>query len=406
MYIYKAGVVGAGTMGAEIAQTISYGNLPVVIKDVEQSLVEKGLEKARDIYRSRVEKGRMKPEEAEQKISLISGTTSYDAFKDVDIVVEAVPENLELKQKVLKELDEVTPEHTILATNTSSLSISAIGAATKRPDKVVGLHFFFPAHVMRLVEVIPGLDTSDETVQDTITFGETLRKIPVRVKECPGFLINRLLFPYLNEAAYCLQEGTAPAMYIDQMATAWGFPMGPFFLMDALGLDIAAEVARVLYDGYGPRMGPARLMTLLVEQGRKGQKTRAGVYDYAEGWPRDDDGLKNAIAQVQQETGVKGTKFSMERLVLPMLNEAALCVEEGICGANDMEIALLAGIGFPRDKKGILHWGDSFGLDGAVDGLKRLSAELGFRFWPAPLLKRMVGAGHLGKKTGRGFFTY
>jgi len=406
MYIYKAAVVGAGTMGAEIAQTISYGNLPVVIKDVDQSLVEKGLEKAREIYRSRVEKGRMKPEEAEQKISLISGTTSYDAFKDVDIVVEAVPENLELKQKVLKELDDVTPEHTILATNTSSLSISAIGAATKRPHKVVGLHFFFPAHVMRLVEVIPGLDTSDETVQDTITFGETLRKIPVRVKECPGFLINRLLFPYLNEAAYCLQEGAAPAMYIDQMATSWGFPMGPFFLMDALGLDIAAEVARVLYDGYGPRMGPARLLTLLVEQGRKGQKARAGVYDYAEGWPREDDGLKNAIAQVQQETGVKGTKFSMERLVLPMLNEAALCLEEGICGANEMEIALLAGIGFPRDKKGILHWGDSSGLDGAVDGLKRLSAELGFRFWPAPLLKRMVGAGHLGKKTGRGFFTY
>ena len=406
MYIYKAAVLGAGAMGAEIAQTISFANLPVVLKDVDQSLVEKGLEKARQIYRGRVEKGRMKPEEAEQKMSLISGSTTYDLFHDVDIVVEAVPENLALKQRVFKELDEVTPEHAILASNTSSLSISAIGAATKRPHKVVGMHFFFPAHVMRLVEVIPGLDTAEDTVQDTITFSETLRKIPVKVRECPGFLINRLLFPYLTEAAYCLQEGSAPAMYIDQMANSWGFPMGPFFLMDALGLDVAAEVAKVLYDGYGPRMTPASVLTLLAQEGRKGQKTGAGVYGYSEGWPREDDVLKNAIARVQQDTGVKGTKFSMERLVLPMLNEAALCLEEGICGASDMEIALLAGIGFPRDKNGILHWGDSIGLDTAVEGLRRMSKELGARFWPAPLLKRMAGAGHLGKKTGRGFFTY
>jgi len=406
MYIYKAAVVGAGAMGAQIAQTISYANLPVVLKDVNETLVQKGLEAARKIYLRHVEKGRMQPEEAEQKMSLIAGSTTYDPFGDVDIVIEAVPEHLELKQRVFKELDPVTPAHAILASNTSSLSVSAIASATSRPGKVVGLHFFFPAHVMRLVEVVAGLDTSQETVQDMIAFGETLRKIPVRVKECPGFLVNRLLFPYLNEAACCLQEGAAPAMYIDQMATSWGFPMGPFVLMDALGLDIVADVAEVLHDGYGPRMSPARLLRLLVEQGRKGQKTGAGVYNYSEGWPREDDVLKQAIAQVRRETGVTGTRFSMERLVLTMLNEAALCLEEGICGPNDLETALLAGIGFPADKKGILHWGDSFGLDAAVEGLKRLSAELGFRFWPAPLLKRMVAAGHLGRKARRGMFAY
>jgi len=406
MYIFKAGVVGAGTMGAEIAQCITFGGLPVVVKDVSEEMVERGLEKARDIYRSRVQRGRMKPEEAEQKMSLLSGTTTYDSFQDVDIVIEAVPENLDLKKRIFKELDEACPESTVLASNTSSLSISAIAAATKRPDKVVGLHFFFPAHVMRLVEVIPGLDTSDEVVQDTMAFSETMRKIPVRVKECPGFLVNRLLFPYLNEACFCVQEGASPAMKIDQMVTSWGFPMGPFLLIDSLGLDIAAEVAQVLYDGYGPRMAPALLMRRLADEGRKGQKTGAGFYDWKEGWPREDEVLKAAIKEVQEETGVKGTMFSMERLLYPMVNEAALCLEETIASPNDTEIALLAGIGFPREKKGILHWADSEGLDKIVDGLKRMADKLGPRFWPAALLQRMVGAGHLGQKSGRGFFQY
>ena len=206
MYIYKAGVVGAGQMGSEIAQVISYAGLPVVLKDVKDEFVQKGVARIRGIYQRRVDKGKMTREEMEQKISLVIPTTSYDDFKDVDIVIEAVPEKMELKKKVFQDLESHVSEGTIFASNTSALSISEMAAATKRPEKFIGMHFFYPASVMKLVEVIPGLATGQETVEDVTNFSESLRKLPVRVNECAGFLVNRLLMPYLNEAAFCLQE--------------------------------------------------------------------------------------------------------------------------------------------------------------------------------------------------------
>ncbi len=196
-------------MGAEIAQVITYAGLPVCLKDTSEELVKKGVEKIRAIYKRRVDKGKMTAQEMESKMALVIPTVSYDDFKDVDLVIEAVPEKMDLKRKVFQELDKVMGESAILASNTSALSISEMGAATKRPEKFVGIHFFYPASVMKLIEVIPGLATSAETVEDAINFSESLRKIPVRVNECAGFLVNRLLMPYLNEAAYCLQEGAA-----------------------------------------------------------------------------------------------------------------------------------------------------------------------------------------------------
>ncbi|MGQ9668210.1 MAG: 3-hydroxyacyl-CoA dehydrogenase family protein, partial [Anaerolineae bacterium] len=209
MYIFKAGVVGAGAMGSEIAQVISYSGLPVVLKDVDQAMLDKGMERIRDIYQRRVDKGKMSAGEMQSKLDLIQPTLTYDGFEDVDIVIEAVPEKMSIKQRVFAELDEVCPEGTIFASNTSALSISEMAAATKRPAKVIGMHFFNPAHVMKLVEIIPGLDTSQETVDDVVMFAESLRKIPVVVQECPGFLVNRLLMPYLNEAVKALEEGAA-----------------------------------------------------------------------------------------------------------------------------------------------------------------------------------------------------
>ena len=203
-------------MGAGIAQVVTYAGIPVVLKDVNQELVDKGIAKIRDIYQKRVDKGKMSLSELESKMTLVSGTTSYEGFKDVDIVIEAVPEKMELKKKVFQDLEGQVSENTIFATNTSALSISELGAATKRPEKVVGMHFFFPAHVMKLIEVIPGLATNNETVDDVVAFSESLRKIPVKVNECAGFLVNRLLMPYLNEAAYCLEEGAATVQEIDQ----------------------------------------------------------------------------------------------------------------------------------------------------------------------------------------------
>jgi len=407
MYIYKAAVMGAGAMGAEIAQTISFSGLPVVIKDLNQGLVDKGIERARGIYQRRVDRGKMSGADVEPKMALITGTTTYDGFEDVDIVIEAVNEKMDLKKQVFKELERATPETCILASNTSALSISEIASATTRAAKVVGMHFFYPAHVMKLVEVIPGLETSDETVDDTAAFAESLRKIPVRVQECGGFLVNRLLLPYLNEAVMALQEGAAAAPEIDAAMRDWGFPMGPFSLCDTLGLDVCAAVGRTLYDAYGPRMAPARLWEKIVAAQRYGVKSKAGFYSYAEeGGGGVDETVQKMIGEVQKETGISGTEFSVERLVYPMINEAVICLQEHVSSASDMDIAMLAGIGFPQDKGGVLKHADTIGLDALLASLERYTKELGSRFWPAPMLKRMVAAGHLGQKAGRGFFTY
>jgi 3-hydroxyacyl-CoA dehydrogenase len=250
VYIFKAAVVGAGTMGGEIAQVITYSGLPVVMKDIDQAMLDKGMAKIRSIYQRRVDKGKMSEGDMQAKLDLVTPTLTYDEFGDVDIIVEAVPEKMAIKQAVLKELEEVCPEETIFASNTSALSISEMGAATGRPHKMVGMHFFNPAHVMKLVEVIPGLDTSEETVDDVVMFAEGLRKIPVVVQECPGFLVNRLLMPYLNEATKALEEGAATAAEIDQAVVTWGMPMGPFTLMDMLGIDVCGHVGDYLYSEY------------------------------------------------------------------------------------------------------------------------------------------------------------
>jgi len=406
MYIYKAAVLGAGQMGAEIAQTISFSGLPVVIKDVNQELVDKGIAKARDIYKRRVDRGKMSAADVEPKMALISGATTYDGFEDVDIVIEAVSEKMDLKKQVFKELEAATPETCILASNTSALSISEIASVTKRAEKVVGMHFFYPAHVMKLVEVIPGIETSDETVDDTAAFSESLRKIPVRVQECAGFLVNRLLLPYLGEAVMALQEGAASAPDIDAAMRDWGFPMGPFTLCDTLGLDVCASVGRTLYESYGPRMAPARLWEKIIEAKRFGVKSKAGFYSYSEEGGGVDEAVQKMIVEVQKETGVSGTEFSVERLIYPMINEAVICLQEQVSSASDMDISMLAGIGFPQDKGGCLKYADTLGVDVVLDGLQRFTDQLGPRFWPAPMLKRMVAAGHLGQKTGRGFFSY
>ena len=391
-------------MGAEIAQTISYAGLPVILKDVNQEFVNKGIARARSIYERRVQKGKMTPEEMESKIALIQGATDYSAFSDVDIVIEAVVETIDVKKKVFAELDKACPESAILASNTSALSISELGAATKRPEKVIGLHFFYPASVMKLVEVIPGLDTSEETVADTTSFAESLRKLPIRVNECAGFLVNRLLMPYLNEAAWSLQEKSATARQIDQASVAFGLPMGPFTLVDTLGLDVCHSVVQILLESYGPRMTPAPIWELLHKEGRYGVKAGKGFYTYGNPQEGEEAYLEKVVASMPLSS--KKLPFSLDRLLLPMVNEAALCLQEQVSQASDIELALLAGIGFPQDKEGILHYADRIGLDQVLTGLEKHAVTYGERFWPAPLLRRMVKAGHLGVKTKRGFFSY
>ncbi len=406
MYIFKAAVVGAGTMGGEIAQVITYSGLPVVMKDIDQDMLDRGMEKIRSIYQRRVDRGKMGEGEMQSKLDLVTPTLTYDEFEDVDIVIEAVPEKMEIKQAVFKELEEVCPEQTIFASNTSALSISEMGAATNKPHKVIGMHFFNPAHVMKLVEVIPGLDTSQETVDDVVMFTESLRKIPVVVQECPGFLVNRLLMPYLNEATKALEEGAATATEIDQAVVQWGMPMGPFTLMDMLGLDVCAHVGQYLYSEYGERMSPAPLFARLVEAGRLGEKSGAGFYDH----PGGESDVVNGMIKELQESGAvpTGTRFSVERLMFPLINEAALCVQENIASITDIDMAMVAGTGmtYGGERVGPLVIADKIGLDVVVDALEELERELGPRFRPSRPLKLRVRAGHLGEKTRKGFHEY
>ncbi len=392
-------------MGAEIAQTISFSGVPVLLKDVDQARVEQGLATIRKIYQRRVDRGKMTQDELEKKLTLVTGVTDYATFKDVDLVIEAVPEQLKLKQQIFRELDQLLPESSVIASNTSSLSISALGGSTKRPHKVVGMHFFYPAHIMKLVEVIPSLETSEETTGDIIAFAESLRKLPIRVNECPGFLVNRILMPYLNEAAFCAQEGSAAPRQIDEAFVTFGFPMGPFTLVDNLGFDVCREVVNVLLDAYGSRMQPAPIWERLHALKRYGTKSGAGFYLYGERAGKTDPELDELLKQLQ--AAHQGPKeFSTTRLVLPMINEAIRCLEEHVCTAADVDLAVIAGLGFPQSKGGILHYADEIGLDTVLAELQRLTKAFGERFWPSPLLKRKVAAGHLGKRAKRGFFEY
>ncbi len=400
MYIYKAGVVGAGAMGAGIAQVITYSGIPVLLKDVSEEAVSRGIAAIRKVYQGRVDKGKMTATEMEQKMLLVTPAKHDSDFSDVDIVIEAIVEDLVEKQRLFASLEKICPPPTIFATNTSSLSISAIGAATGRPERVIGMHFFNPAPVMKLVEVIPGPATSSETIDDVVMFTEGLRKIPIRVQECAGFLVNRLLMPYLNEAAIAFAEGAGAPKEIDEEVVRFGMPMGPFMLTDMIGLDVAAKVGEILHDAYGARMTPAPILKEMVAAGRTGQKGGAGFYDY-EGAGRPP--LEELLSRVRS---ARKTKFSVHRLMMPLVNEAVIALQEGVASANDIDIAMMAGTGFPQDKGGPLHWADTVGIDAVVSELNRMTEELGDRFWPAPMLKRMLGAGWLGKKSGRGFFTY
>jgi len=403
MYVYKVGVAGAGTMGAQLAQVMTYAGLPVVLSDVTMTAAQRGVETVRRIYQARVDKGKMTPEQLEEKMLLVTPADTFEAFQDVDLIIEAVSENMALKLHVLRDLDACCSSGAILASNTSALSISAMGAATRRPGKVLGLHFFNPAYAMPLVEVIPGLATDLDTVSDIVGFVESIRKVPIVVKECAGFLVNRVLMAYLNEAVLCLQDGAASIKQIEEDMRQFGMPVGPFTLLDSVGLDISYDVARILHEHYGPRMTPAPLLAELVKAGRLGVKNQQGFFDY--------DGpntgvVDRVIATLHRPTDRAATPWNPRRLLLAMINEAVTALQEGVASARDVDVAMVAGTGFPTEIAGPLHYADSLGIDVVLRELEEHVQALGPRFWPAPILRRMVAANHTGKKAGRGFFVY
>ena len=289
MYVFKTAVVGAGTMGGEIAQVIASSGVDVVLKDVERKFVDQGLEKAQQVTQAQlgglVKKEKITQEEADKQadeiIGRITGTTEYEGFGDVDFVVEAVPERMQIKQAVFAELDAVTPGHAILSSNTSALSITEMAEATLRPDKVVGFHFFYPASMMRLIEVIEGDETSPETVQVAANFAQLVKKTPIKCGEAPGFVVNRILNSSVSEIWRVQEEEGIDVKEIDKVVQeSKTVPMGPFFLTDLLGLDTVLHVAEHLRESYGDRFYVHSGMKELVEAGNLGQKTGKGFYEH------------------------------------------------------------------------------------------------------------------------------
>ncbi|MDQ6818533.1 MAG: 3-hydroxyacyl-CoA dehydrogenase family protein [Actinomycetota bacterium] len=282
MFVFKAAVVGAGTMGGEIAQVIANAEIPVVLKDVEERFLHQGMDKARSVWQVRVDAGKLEASELERKLGLITPALAYDDFGQVDFVIEAVPERMEIKQAVFADLDEVTPSHAILASNTSSLSVTEMGEATTRPDKVVGFHFFYPASAMRLIEVVEGADTSPETAGATISFAQRIRKLPIRCGEAPGFVVNRILTASISELWRHQEETGIETEELDRIvAESKAAPMGPFFLTDLLGLDTVLHVAEHLRESYGDRFHVHARLAELVAAGDLGAKTGRGFYEHA-----------------------------------------------------------------------------------------------------------------------------
>jgi 3-hydroxyacyl-CoA dehydrogenase len=391
----KVAVVGAGTMGSAIAVAFAGSGFSVLLKETSEKALANGLAHLDRIFAQKIKKG-LSNEEAEKQRNLIETTLDYEAFSDIDFVIEATFESIEVKEAVFKELDQWCNIDAIIATNTSSLSISQIANFTRRPDKIVGMHFFNPAHIMKLVEVIPGLETSHETVKTTLELGESLGKLAVRVEECASFLVNRLLGRYMNESLWALQNGLAGVEEIDRAACDFAMPMGPLALRDMNGADIGLAVARFNYNEYGERFAVPDILTLMVEENMLGAKTLGGFYSY-DSQTRKRQGLNPQLACLLSrltQSRRAGETFESQSLFLPMINEAFLLLQERICAPEDLDPALMAGLGM---RKGPLTMAGELGLASVLkqleEAFEKEESSKRERFRPAPLLKRFVWAG-------------
>jgi len=404
MFVFKAAVVGAGTMGGEIAQAIAASDIPVVLKDIDQKFVDQGIEKAREVTSGQldrlVQKEKLTREQAdarvEEVVGLIDGTTTYESFGDVDFAIEAAPERMEIKQAVFRELDEVTPGHAILASNTSSLSISEMGEATLRPQKVCGFHFFYPASVMPLVEIVEGEETDAETIQAAYNFAQTIKKQPITCAEVPGFVVNRILNSAVGEVWRAQEEQGLSIKKIDEAIQAANVaPMGPFFLVDLLGLDTVFHVAEHLSESYGESFYVHGGMRRLVSEGKLGAKSGgSGFYE-------------NGEPQIEGDADPDGEALA-ELMKLKAIVEACALLEEGVCSVRDIDLGMMAGAGMdPRREIFPPFMGaDLAGLDEILEKLERATGEHGERFTPPRVLKRLVAQGRLGAKSGQGFYAY
>lgn len=387
--IAKVGILGAGTMGGGIAMNFLSAGLPVTMVEREQAALDRGVATIRKNYERSAARGRLTSEQVEQAMALLTPTLDYDDLADCDLVIEAVFELMEIKKDVFRRLDAIVKPGAILASNTSYLNIDEMAAETKRPEAVVGLHFFSPANIMRLLEVVRGAKTSPSVLKTVMALAKRIGKIAVVSGVCPGFIGNRMLSPRQREAQKLLLEGASP-WEVDAALTEFGFPMGPFQMADLAGLDLGwtAESST-----------SSTIREVLCEQGRRGQKTAKGFYDYdanRRGSPSPE--TEAIIAGFAAKSGLPQRKFSAEeireRLLYPMVNEGAKILEEGMAQrASDIDIVWLNGYGWPGFTGGPMFWADTIGLKTVLDGLTRHVDALGPDFAVSPLLTARAEAG-------------
>jgi len=388
--VRRVGVLGAGVMGGGIAQLAADKGLPARMKDIQPEALGHGYAAAAAVWKEAVRKRRLTPREMARKMDLLSGTLDYSGFPRCDVTIEAVVEKLAIKRAVLKEWEAAVPKTAIFASNTSTLPITEIAAGALEPARVVGMHFFNPVHRMPLVEVIRGERTSDETVATIFALAKTLGKTPVVVRDAPGFLVNRILAPYLSEAVRLVQEGCR-IEDVDAAMTSFGMPVGPLALLDDVGLDVAAKGGEVLQAAFPERlkMGGEEA---LAASGRLGRKNGKGFYEY-EGSSRRGP-AREAYAALRVERRDKSplpAEVIEARLVLPMINEAAFCLEDRIVAdPARLDLAMIFGTGFPPFRGGLLRHADAIGLGRVFSRLDDLAERLGPRFTPSDLIQRLA----------------
>lgn len=385
-------VAGAGVMGGGIAELASRSGIEVRLRDLKPKSLTKALQIIDKLIRDRVAKRRGSQRDIDAQFGRVLPTLELSGVGRADAVIEAVVEDLEVKRRVFAEIEVRLGEHAVLATNTSSLSVDAIAQGLARPDRFLGFHFFNPVHRMPLVEVVRGAATSDAALVTAVALARRLGKTPVVVKDSPGFVVNRILMPYLREALVLLEEGYSVAE-IDAAMRTFGMPMGPFEVIDEVGLDVAFKVAGVLHRAFPDRMASVSALEPLIAAGRLGRKTGVGFYRHVGRRRTADPTLRTVLGLTRRRSAATPDVLS-ERLVLAMINEAALCLGEGVVrDAGEVDLAMVMGAGFPPFRGGVLRYADVFGLAKAVTRLTALRAEKGDRFKPAPLLVSLAGSG-------------
>ncbi|WP_042295504.1 3-hydroxyacyl-CoA dehydrogenase NAD-binding domain-containing protein [Paraburkholderia bannensis] len=378
--IQKVAVIGAGTMGGGITMNFLNAGLPVTLLETKQEALDRGIATIRKNYEAQVKKGKLTQEKLEARMALISPTLSYDDLKQADLIIEAVFEELGVKEQVFKRLDEVARAGAILASNTSTLDVDKIAAFTKRPQDVVGLHFFSPANVMKLLEVVRGKDTAKDVLATVMQVAKKIRKTAVVSGVCDGFIGNRMIEQYVRQGLYMLEEGALPAQ-VDRAAEKFGFAMGPFRMGDLAGNDIGWAIRKRRYEEK-PDIKYSKIADRLCEQGRFGQKTGAGWYDYKAGERNalPSKLVDDMIVAYSKEAGVERRKISdeeiVERLVFALVNEGAKILEEGIASkASDIDMVYLTGYGFPLWRGGPMLYADTVGLYNVARAIRRYAAQ-------------------------------